>query len=197
MKPTASFWSDAHGAAADGGRLVASETKPSDELRPAMPADSVRRDHGPDGKFVPGNGAAKAKRIRSGPRGALVSLIAKGDPVYQAAAKWGRRYGSHRRSELAMAHGGTISAGVGAIVESAAEMLADARYWRAKGIAEGNADYTRLSAQLIAQARGCERDAWELGAREAGARRDANPGAAHATAAALFARKPAGGTHGS
>jgi hypothetical protein len=59
------------------------------------------------------------------------------------------------------------------MVESAAEMMADARYWRARGISEGSPDHARLAAQLIAQARGCERDAWELAAREAQARRDA------------------------
>jgi hypothetical protein len=180
------FWPAAHGTAAAHGRLVGSETSPGAELRDATPADSVRRNHGPDGKFVRGNGAAKAKRIRSGPRGALAALIVRGDPVYQAAAKWGRRYGSHRRAELAMAHGGGISAGVGAMVESAAEMMADARYWRARGIAEGNPDYARLAAQLIAQARGCERDAWELASREAEARREAGTSNPHRELAALL-----------
>lgn len=170
-----SFWPAAHGNAAAGGRLVASETKPSDELRPASGSDTDRCDRTPDGRFAPNNRAAQAKRIRSGPRGALAALIVKGDAIYQAAAKWGRRYGSHRRAELATAHGGAISAGVGAMVESAAEMMADARYWRARGIAEGNPDFTRLAAQLIAQARGCERDAWELAAREAAVRPGADP----------------------
>lgn len=177
MATAPSFWTEAHGNAAKGGRLVASESKPADELRPASGSDSDRRDRTSDGRFAPGNGAAKAKRIRSGPRGALAALIVKGDPVYQAAAKWGRRYGSHRRAELAQAHGGAISAGVGAMVESAAEMMADARYWRARGIADGNPDHVRLAAQLIAQARGCERDAWELSARESAARKASAPDA--------------------
>lgn len=162
-------WGAAHGRAAAYGRLVASDVKPADELRPATPAETVRCDRTPDGKFAPGNGAARAKRIRSGPRGALAALIVKGDPIYQAAAKWGRRYGAHRRAELAKSHGGAISAGVGAMIESAAEMMADARFWRAKGIAECNPDFSRLAAQLIAQARGCERDAWELASRECAA----------------------------
>lgn len=167
---TRTAWPGAHGTAADQGRLLASETCPADELPPATQPLTDRCDRTPDGRFAPGNGAARARRIRTGPRGALAALIAQGDPIYQAAAKWGRRYGSHRRAELAQAHGGQISAGVGAMVESAAEMMADARYWRARAIAEGDPDHVRLAAQLLAQARGAERDAWELAAREAAAR---------------------------
>lgn len=168
-------WRGAHGASARGGRLVASETLPSDELPPATPAFAVRPDRGPDGRFAKGNGIAKSKRLKAGPRGALAMLEAKGDPARRATVNWGRRYGAHRRAELAQAHGGSISAGVGAIIESAADLMADGRYWRARGIAEGNPDYAKLAAQLMAQARGCERDAWELAAREAETRRAALP----------------------
>ena len=167
---SSSLWGTAHGNAADGGRLVSSETKPSDELRPATPPDTDRRDHGPDGRFTVGNTVARSKRLRTGLQGALVALERKGDHAWQAAAKWGKRYGVHRRGELARAHGGSISAGVGALTEDEQQLRTDARYWRAKGMAEGNADYCKLAASLLAQARGAARDAWELAAREAAAR---------------------------
>jgi len=174
-----SAWQAASGNARDHGSILGSAVCPADELSEptATPTDTVRRDRGEHGHFAAGNDIAKAKRVRSGPRGALAQLEASGqDPAWIAAARWGRRYSAHRRAELARAHGGELSAGVGTIVESAAALLADARYWRAKAIAAGDPELSRLSAQLTAQARGCERDAWELAAREAAARpRRANP----------------------
>jgi hypothetical protein len=163
-------WPTAHGNAAAGGSLIASETCPSDELPSATPSNTVRPERDAHGHFAAGNRVAKAKRVRSGPRGALAALESTGDAAWLASARWGRRYGAHRRAELAQAHGGSLSAGVGTIIESAADLLADARYWRAKAIALGDPELSRLAAQLTAQARGCERDAWELAAREAKAR---------------------------
>lgn len=162
-------WPSTHGVQADQGRLVASETCPADELPSATPADADGRQRGDHGHFGPNNTIGRDKRVRSGPRGALAKLEAQGDEAARATVRWGRRYGSHRRTELARFHGGTLSAGVSTIVESAADLMADARYWRARGVAEGNPEYYKLAAQLMAQARGCERDAWELASREAAA----------------------------
>jgi hypothetical protein len=133
-------WPPTHGAA-KAAHVVASEVCPADELAAASPANTDRRDRTRDGKFAPGNDIAKAKKVRSGPRGALAALESKGDPAAKAAVKWGRRYGAHRRRELAQAHGGELSAGVGTIIESAADLMADARYWRARGVAEGDPDH--------------------------------------------------------
>jgi len=188
-------WRTAHGAAAAVGHLVASETAPAEELRPASPADTDRRDHGPDGRFAVGNTVARSKRLRSGLRGALVALESKADVAWQAADKWGKRYGSHRRGELARAHGGSISAGVGSLVEDAAMLRTDARYWRARGMADGNPDYSKLASSLLAQARGCERDAWELASREAAARED-DDGAALRREQAEFQRQLAANNKG-
>jgi hypothetical protein len=157
----------AHGNAAKLGRLTASELTPADELRPATPALAVRPQRDTGGRFLPGNKAGAAKRVKAGSRGALVALERKGDPAARAALAFGRRYASHRRSELASCHGGTLSAGVGAMVESAGELLSASRYWSARSIAEANPDYARLAAQLVAGARQAERDAWELASREA------------------------------
>lgn len=172
VTPMRDAWTAATGNSAEHGRLVQSAVCPSDEL--AEPtgsgSDTIGRERDGHGHFAKGNRIAKAKRVRSGPRGALAMLEAKGDEAWRAAVRWGQRYGAHRRRELAQAHGGALSAGVGAIVESAASLMADARYWRAKAIATTDPELSRLSAQLMAQARGCERDAWELAAREAAAR---------------------------
>lgn len=160
----------AHGRARELGRLTASELTPADELRAATPDLSGRTDRDGAGRFQPGNRAGAAKRVKAGQRGALVALQQKGDPAARAALAFGRRYASHRRAELARSHGGELSAGVGAMVESAGELLAAARYWSARSIAEANPDFARLGAQLVAGSRQAERDAWELAAREADAR---------------------------
>lgn len=148
---------------------------PSGELPPASPSAAVRPDRDKDGRFLPGNRASKARKVRTGKRGALFALIRTGDDAARAAAAYGQRYASNRRAELAKAHGGEISDGVGAMIESAGELQAAARYWSARGMAEGNADYARLAAQLIAGSRQAERDAWELASREATVREANKP----------------------
>jgi hypothetical protein len=180
-------WCAATGKSRECGRLVQSTVCPSDELAQpsATGSETVQTDRDPSGRFVPGNRTGKARRLRPDAHGALGALEALGDPAHKVAVRWGKRYGAHRRQELAKAFG-AISAGVGAIIESAAGLLADARYWRARGIAESNADHSRLAAQLTAQARGCERDAWELASRETAARPAVDPlAAARARLAAI------------
>lgn len=172
---TASPWGTAHGNAASFGRLTVSELTPADEMRPATPGDAARTDRDPSGRFLAGNRAGAAKRVRAGKRGALAELERQGDDAARAALAFGRRYSAHRRAELARCHGGELSSGPSAMVESAGELLAAARYWSARSIAEGNPDYARLAATLTAGARQAERDAWELAAREAQARPKANP----------------------
>jgi hypothetical protein len=108
--------------------------------------------------------------VKPGPRGALHALERQGDEAARAALAFGRRYASHRRAELGQAHG-ELSAGVGAMVESAGELLSAGRYWAARGIAEGSPDFARLAAQLLAGARQAERDAWALAELEARSRR--------------------------
>lgn len=167
-------WPTATGTARDCGRLLQSTTCPSDELPPATPTDAVRPDRDPSGRFVSGNRAGTAKRFRAGSRGALVELERQGDAAARAALTFGRRYSAHRRAELARSHGGELSAGVGAMVESAGELLAAARYWSARSLAEASPNHARLAATLVAGARQSERDAWELASREAAARADSS-----------------------
>jgi len=184
----------AHGRARELGRLTVSECTPADELPSATPADAVRTDRDTSGRFAPGNRVGTARRLRAGSRGALADLERKGDAAARAALAFGRRYAAHRRAELARCHGGELSAGVGAMVESAGELLASARYWSARGIAEASPDHARLAATLVAGARQAERDAWELASREAVARPATDPLAAvrariSATAAAARGEK--------
>jgi hypothetical protein len=146
------------------------ETLPPDELPPASPATTDRKDRGPDGRFAPGNAIARAQKTRPSKYGSLVLALAKADPLYQTCARWGQRYAAHRRVELARAHGGELSAGVGALVESAGNALADSRYVRAKAAEKGDATLFKLAASLATEARQCELAAWELASREAAAR---------------------------
>lgn len=156
-----------HGTGAGVPRV---EVLPPDELPPASPANADRSDRGTDGRFLPGNGVARAQKTRPTKYGSLVLAQAKADPVYQTCARWGQRYAAHRRAELAKAHGGEISAGVGALVESAGNALADSRYVRAKAAEKGDPTLLKLAASLATEARQCELAAWELAAREAAAR---------------------------
>jgi hypothetical protein len=160
----------AHGKARELGRLTASECPPLDELRPGSALAPVRADRDAAGRFVAGNRAGTVHRVKAGKRGALIELERKGDPAARAAIAFGRRYASHRRAELARCHGGELSAGVAAMVESAGELLAASRYWQARSVAEGSPDFARLAAQLAAGARQSERDAWQLADLEARSR---------------------------
>lgn len=183
-------WRAAHGRAAELGRLVVSEARPFDEQRPASGEGPARPDRDSTGRFVPGNRAGTAKRFRAGPRGALAKLEAQGDDAARAAIAFGRRYAAHRRAELTSAHG-EISAGVGGMVASAGELLAASRYWGARGVAEANPDFARLSAQLVAGARQAERDAWQLATLEAQSRHEASPVNPHAEITRLLAAEQA------
>lgn len=144
------------------------EVLPPDELPPATPAIAVRSDRTGDGRFAPGNEAARAQKTRPGPLGSLG--YEKTDPAYSSFLRWGRRYASHRREELARAHGGEISAGVGAMVESAGLALAASRFLHAKGSETCDPELLKRASALANDARQHELAAWELAARECAAR---------------------------
>lgn len=154
-----------HGSGAGVPRI---EVLPADELPLAMPAITGRSNRRPDGKFASGNTVAKAQRVHPGARGQVG--LDKADPAVRPFIAWGRRYASHRRRELAEAHGGGISAGVGALVESAGLALGASRYLHAKASETGDADLMKRASALANDARQNELAAWELAAREAQAR---------------------------
>lgn len=160
----------AHGTAAKLGRLTASECPPADELPSALGSDPGRQDRTTDGRFAPGNRLARQAKARAGARGALAALDARADASWQAARRWARRGAQHRVTELAVLHGGELSAGVCALVSDEWEMRGDARYLAARARAEGDADMARTAASLLAGARQAARDAWQIAALEAQAR---------------------------
>lgn len=156
----------AHGKARQLGRLTASECPPVEELRPASPAPTVRKDRGPDGRFVRGNAVARHSKARSGPQGALLKLDAKADPQWKAARQWARRGARHRIAEMAKLHGGELGSEVCALIVDSWELRGDARYLAAKARATGDADLSRAAAALLASARQAARDAWQMAALE-------------------------------
>ncbi len=159
-----------HGVGAGSPRI---EVLPPDELPPATPGLPVRAGRDAQGRFVRGNAEGQSKRVKPGVRGALG--LDKADPRYKVFARWGARYGAYRRRELAQAHGGRISAGVGAIVESAAQAMAASRFVQALASETGDPELFKQAAALASTARQHELAAWELAAREAQAqpKRDA------------------------
>jgi len=160
-----------HGRGAGSPRI---EVLPPDELPPASSANTGRRERGPDGKFLPGNTVARSRRLRPGPRG-LVGVDQTSDE-FRPFARWGARYGAHRRRELASSHGGEISAGVGAIIESAAQAMAASRYLQTLASQKNDPELFKQASQLASTARQHELAAWELAARECQARpKKANP----------------------
>ena len=89
------------------------------------------------------------------------------DPVLLSFLAWARGYAEARCEELGRAHGGPVSFGCAAIVESAAMAMASSRYLYAKAAETGNAQMFCRSAQLGTVARQHEIAAWTLAAREA------------------------------
>jgi len=144
------------------------EILPPDELPAATPAIAAHAGRDALGRFTKGNSEARSQRVRPGPRGLVgVDTCA---PGFRPFARWGQRYAGHRRRELAQAHGGSISAGVGAIVESAALAMAASRFLDHQARQSGDPDLFKQAAQLGQTARQHELAAWELAAREAKAR---------------------------
>jgi hypothetical protein len=155
-----------HGAGRGCPRV---EVLPPDELPAAVGCKTVRSNRDAGGRFIRGNTAARARRLRAGNLGGVGGIESTSD-AFKPFARWGRRYGSHRRRELAHAHGGEISAGVGALIESAALSLASSRFLQSQGAAVGDPELLKRASSLAAEARQNELAAWELAAREAKAR---------------------------
>ncbi len=156
-----------HGTGAGAPRI---EVMPADELPPASPSLTAPSGRGPDGRFLPKNREQSKKIVRPGLRGFASALAV--DPEYAPYDRWGRRYAIHRRAELAAAHGGTLSAGAGALIESAGAQLAASRFLHAKASTTGDADMFKRASALSNDARQNELAGWELAAREGKARED-------------------------
>jgi hypothetical protein len=144
------------------------EVLPPDELPSVTPSDTDRSDRGSNGQFTEKNTVSRSRRLKVSHRGSLASMAPAED--FRPFAKWGRRYAAHRRGELALAHGGTLSAGAGALIESASLALASSRYLHARAAQAGDAAMLKTAAGLANDARQNELAAWELASREARAR---------------------------
>ena len=154
-----------HGSAARNSRVgLAIETLPADELPAATPAIPAKAERDEFGRFRPGNLISRKRRCRPNVRG--VPGINLTSPEYRVFANWGRRYGASRRAELATAHGGSISEGVSAMVESAAQALAAARYIQHRAGQTGDVELFAKANALASTARTHELAAWEIAARE-------------------------------
>lgn len=163
-------WRSAHGKARRLGALVVVETCPANELPAASPSTTVQAQRDSAGRFLRGNRIATGKRLRPGIRGTLDAL--KPDPAFVVFLRWARRYSAARRAELARAHGGELSCGVGSLIESASLALAASRFVAARGAERADPAMLAQSARLSEQAKQLELSAWELASREAKARAD-------------------------
>jgi hypothetical protein len=151
-----------HGKGAGVPRI---EVLPPDELPAATPAATAPIERKANGTFAAGNTVARSKRFRVGKRG--FTGLDSSDPRYAKFARWGRSYAAHRRRELALAHGGKISAGVGALVESASIQLAASRFVQVLAAESADPALFKQASSLSNDARQNELAAWELAAREA------------------------------
>jgi hypothetical protein len=70
-------------------------------------------------------------------------------------------------TELARLHGGELSPGACALVSDEWETRGHARYLAARARVENDSDLARTAATLLAGARQCARDSWQLVALEA------------------------------
>ncbi len=137
-------------------------------LPAATPAESAPPERDAHGRFLPGNRTARASRLR--PRITGLAHIDQSAPDFRTFARWGLRYGAHRRRELAELHGGTLSAGASAIIESAAQAMAASRFLQWRASQTGDPSLFAQAARLAQTARQNELAAWELASREAQAR---------------------------
>jgi hypothetical protein len=71
-----------------------------------------------------------------------------------------------RITEVARAHGGTISSGVGAILVAASQAWASSQFAYARGAEHGSLEHFRVSSNLAQVAAGHEHRAWDLAAAE-------------------------------
>jgi len=160
----------AHGKGAET-RTVRTETRPLDEIpRPNVDdtADGLALRARRGRPFAPGNTAAKGRKPALA-SAAGIPLDAH-DPNYKRALRQARRYRARRVAELAVQHGGTVSAGVCSLLTSAALDMAASRYLAMMAAKHANAKLMVLSSKLSASARLHELGAVDLAQHEAAAR---------------------------
>jgi hypothetical protein len=128
-------------------------------------------DHKPSRKW-PKKSLTKGKRHKLAIMGLSEEVLAKGDHRYAEMVRLANSYRKHRARELVIAHG-FVSAGVSALLSSAALALAASRYLHERFAETGDIPLLTQASKLGTDARTGELSAWELCAREAVARRKA------------------------
>jgi hypothetical protein len=117
--------------------------------------------------FEQGNRASAGRK----PKLALLGVPADAtDPRYALALRRASRYRKRRCSELAVAHG-YVSAGASSLIASAALALSASRFLYEIAAETGDAATLKQASALANDARQNELAAWELAARESGARK--------------------------
>jgi hypothetical protein len=160
----------AHGRGAPA--LLRSEVRPLDELGALNASDTGQAlaDRRVRGRpFVRGNRAAAGRKPALA-TSAGMPLDAT-DPAYRKALAYARRYRARRVRELAIQHGGDLSAGVCAMLTSASLALAASRFLATKAAESGDPDLMARSTRLSLDARQLELTALDVADRE----RDARP----------------------
>jgi hypothetical protein len=144
-----------------------------------QPSDSRERDHGPDGRFKPQNEAAKKPHVSLTRCAELPGLTGTVDPLYRRFLRAAASYRRARSRELARLAGGSIGAGVSALVASASYALADARYVRHLATqaidSKERASLLIQAGRLEQNAKTAEVAAYELAVREGKAPQQIQP----------------------
>jgi hypothetical protein len=169
----------AHGTGA--AALARVETKPLNERPPLNAADTdaglaLRARRGRP--FAKGNAAAAGRKPSIASVAGIPATAV--DEGYGRVLRWARAYRNHRVRELSVMFGGDLSAGVCAIITSAAQALAWSRFLGEHTAQKGVAlKIVTAASKLAMDARQLELTATELAERESKARRDRpDPGAA-------------------
>ena len=176
-----------------------------DELPAGVPAPARQappRDAA--GRLLPGAGttelaragglaAAEARQL-----GQLLGLWeAPEGHTFAPYARLAREWRDQQMAQLAATvGGGRVGPGPASVVSSAAMQMAASRWLYDVGAEKGDAKLLLDSSRLADASRANVLSAHELAAKEAEGRNDRNPGAANQQAAALFSRKPSGGSSG-
>lgn len=195
----------AHGKSAKGGRLLVVETLPVDELpagepAPASPAPSRRKggqlEKSPgttELASVAGKASAEARQMRR-----LMGLqTVPSDHPARPYTTLARQFRDHHMRELAASiGGGVVGPGAASIVSSAALQMAASRWFSDLGMLHASPKHLLDASRLADASRQNLLAAHELVAREAEARRRANPGAGTIDFAARARQLKGGSTDG-
>ncbi len=110
-------------------------------------------------------GAGKGRKTKLAAIGLSLSIIKNGNPEYSACLSQANKYRKIRMRELAEYHG-HVSAGVGALLATAALALAASRFLYQRAAKDGDSYDLKLASNLADSARQAELAAWELCGRE-------------------------------